>query len=762
MTELLKDKGKRVLLLTQCILMAAAVLYWLANRGNAFHKTFAPEEFLVRENTLVAQDVTTDEARSTGGVFMESPRTALPRGVYQVEISYNANCPDSRILVNSESLDDGRIHCADMVLNPNLHHVSATLELTADADDIVISADFSGSGYLSITGVGISETSAVYKRTLFYAFLLCLLLSAAYLFLHGDRTTKGVMVSLACIFVVSCSLLFRDHLLYADDFYFHLLRIEGIQKGLYSGTFPVKIYPVLARGYGYATGIFYGDAALYFPAFLRLLGFSVQSAYQYFIAALNMGTVTISYFSFRRMFRSRGLGVLGSAFCTLNHYRLFDVYHRAAIGECLGLMLFPLVLLSFYLIFMEASGQNWKKYALLTAFGMTGLIQSHILSCEMIFILVLAACIVFLRRTFRKYCFLALLSAAVLSVFLNLGFLVPFFDFYHDDILIASPLWEDTIGISILTQGLDFRQLFTLIQPRGETYISLRSRLLMPQLGIGMVFAAGLAFYPATLAIQCRKRLRDRNFLPSLFCFIIGGLLLFMSTSLFPWRALSETGALAQKLCYSLQFPWRLLAPASVLLTFTICYSIDILRKHTNKTMAMTAALLFTMMLLFHCAWFFLGQNHTGAPRYIYATEDLDTMLLGTCDYLPTVTDPGEMEEGRINQSGIISLDAYDKRGTQIRCRVSTGTGEGAYIEFPLNYYRHYACTDDAGLSLPVSSGYNGMLRVSFPENYSGEILVSFREPLCWRIAELISLITGLGSLSALLHCRRKSRCPET
>lgn len=67
MTELLKDKGKRVLLLTQCILMAAAVLYWLANRGNAFHKTFAPEEFLVRENTLVAQDVTTDEARSTGG-----------------------------------------------------------------------------------------------------------------------------------------------------------------------------------------------------------------------------------------------------------------------------------------------------------------------------------------------------------------------------------------------------------------------------------------------------------------------------------------------------------------------------------------------------------------------------------------------------------------------------------------------------------------------------------------------------------------------
>ena len=767
-----KKRDKLILLLIQIAVMAVAVLYWLANRGNAFRKTFTLEEYLVSDSAVVAQDVTTDETMFQGGIFMETPALSLDRGVYQVDIDYNANRPDSRILIESASLEesrifmesagpeDSRIPCATTRLNPNLHHVTLSLELNDAADDIVISADFSGNGYLSITDVSVSETSAIYKRTLFYAFLLCLLIFVIYIFIRSDRAAKGVILALACIFTISCCLLFGDHLLYADDLFFHLLRIEGLQKGLHSGIFPVKIYPVMAQDYGYAVGVFYGDLALYFPALLRLLGFSVQSAYKFFIGALNLGTVIISYISFRRMFHSRFSGILGCAFCTLSHYRLLDIYCRAAVGECLGIMFFPLVLLSFYLIFMETTEQNWWKHALLTAFSMTGLIQSHILSCEIVFFIILITCVVFIRLVLQKYRFLALLSAVAMTIILNLGFLVPFLDFYKEDILITSPQWKErTAGRNIQSVGLDVNQLFTLVRKNAVSEPPDPDKFLMPQYGIGMVFVAGIVLFLILLAFQCIKRRPDKNFFPALFCLVMGCVTLFMSTNLFPWDALSNMGALAEKLCYSLQFPWRMLAPCSVFLSFTMCYSISFLRKQWNMHIAVAATMFLAVLLLLNCTWFFLGRNRTGTPHYIYATEDLDTMLLGTNDYFPTNTNVDGIEAGRINQSYINSYDSYTKSGTEIQCHVSAGA-QDSYLEFPLNYYKYYICTDDSGQFLPVSSGNNGMLRVSFPEGFDGNILVTFREPLHWRVAEGISLTAGLGSIFVLLlYYRKKDPC---
>lgn len=782
MKIIVKNRETPILLLIQGMIMAAAVLYWLAGRGNAFQKTFSLEEFLVSDSTTVVQDVTTDETMSQGGIFMQTPALTLDRGVYQLNIGYNVNHPGSRISVTSTGSDDSRIHCADARLNPNLHQATLSLELTG-ADTIVISADFSGDGYLSITNVSISETSAIYKRTLFYAFLLCLLILVLYRFLHSDRAAKGVFLALSCIFAISCSLLFRDHLLYADDLFFHLLRIEGLQKGLYSGTFPVKIYPVMAQDYGYAVGVFYGDLALYFPAFLRLLGFSVQSAWQFFIGALNLGTVVISYLSFRRMFHSRFSGILGCALCSLNHYRLLDIYQRAAVGECLGIMFFPLVLLSFYLIFMETTRKNWWKHALLTAFSMTGLIQSHVLSCEIVFFLVLITCIVFIRLILQKYHFLALISAAALSVLLNLGFLVPFLDFYREDILISSPQWlERTTGRDIQSLGLDVKQLFTLVSGDTVSEFPGSDRFLPPQYGIGMVFGAGMILFLIVLICRCIRRQpdkrispvrmssdgnfspvrrqSDRNLFPALFCFVMGCITLFMSTSLFPWNALSATGPLAVKLCYSLQFPWRMLAPSSILLSFAICYSISLLREHGNRHVAIAVTVFLSILLLLNCAWFFYGKVRTGTPHSIYATEDLDTMLLGTDDYFPTDTNVDAVEAGRINLSYINFYDSYAKNGTEIRCHVSAGS-QDSYMEFPLNYYKYYICTDDQGHSLPVSSGNNGMLRVSFPEGFDGNILLTFREPPHWRIAEGISLAAGLGCVLALLRFCTVKKDPD-
>lgn len=752
-----KSTEKLVLLLLQGIIMAAAFLFWLLNRGNAFQKTFSLDEFITADSTIVIQDVTTDATMSQGGVFLETPALSLKRGVYQIEISYNADRPDSTISVSSAALGEDQLHCTDARLNPNLHHVTMVLELTKAAEDVVISANFSGNGYLSITNVGVYETSAVYKRTLFYAFLFCLLLTLIYRFIRSSKEVKGVILVLASIFAISSYLLFNNLLFYGDDLFYHLLRIEGIQKGLSMGIFPVKIHPVWALDHGYAVGVFYGDAALYFPAFLRLLGFSVQTAYKFFIGAVNLGTIVIAYFSFRRMFQSRSLGILGSMLCSLNFYRMLDVYRRAAIGECLGIMFFPLVLLSFYLLFMETNEKNWKKHALLIAFSLTGLVQSHVLSCEMAFVLIFLTCLILIKRVFQKYVLFTLTSAAVLTVLLNLGFLVPFLDFYNDEILIGSSEWVGcTVKDNLQAAGLDLIQIFTLIDKTADPKLTLSGKYPLPEYGIGIVFGIGILLFLILLIFQFKKCCRDKNFYPAILCFTLGCAMLFMSSNLFPWDTLAATGSIPEKLCYSLEFPWRLLAPGATLLSFTICYAVSFLRRHINIYAAAITAVFLTALLLMNCIWFISGKSHTSAVLYIYATEDLDTMLLSTNDYLPTVTDPDEIEEGWLNLSEITSLDAYTKRGTEIQCRVAAGE-KGGFIDFPLNYYRYYSCTADSGQSLAVSSGINGMLRVTFPASFEGNILITFKEPLHWRMAECISLLAGLGSLTALILILKKA-----
>ncbi len=752
----IRPNGKILLLSAQLILLAAAVLFWLCNRGNALQKTFTPDEYIVTESTVITEDVTVDDTMSQAGIFMETPALSLEKGLYQIEIGYNANHTGSSVTASSATLDETQLHCAVGRLNPNLHHITLMLELTRDADDVVISCNFSGEGYLSITSMGIFETSAIYKRTMFYAFLLCLLLTLIYLFIRGGKAEKGVLLALTGIFVISSYFLFSDHLLYGDDLFYHLLRIEGIQKGMSYGSFPVKIHPVWAYDYGYAVGVFYGDLALYFPAMLRLLGFSVQTAYKFLVGAINLGTIVAFYFSFRHMFHSRQLGILGCILGSLNFYRLVDVYKRAAIGECLGILFFPLVLLSFYLIFMETDEKNWKKHAILTALSLSGLVQSHILSCEITAVIILFCCLVLVRKVFRKYIFRTLVLAAFLSVILNTGFLVPLLDFYNAEILIGSPEWEGCTTGSLQSSGLDPLQIFTQISKNADPKLRLSGIFPSPAYGIGLTFGIGILLFILLLVLRVKKCRSDKNFYPALLCFCMGCILLFMSSNRFPWDALSSISPLAERLCYSIEFPWRLLAPAATLLSFSICYVISAFYKHWNKAAALATAAVLAVLLLLNAVWFICDRAQNSPLRYIYATEDLDTMLLSTNDYLPTVTDPDEIYEGWFSLINITSFDDYTKRGTEIRCHVTAGA-EGGYIDFPLNYYRYYQCTDDTGRTLPVSSGQNGMLRVTLPADYDGNIHVVFKEPLHWRMAECISLAACLGILFAALPHRRKN-----
>ena len=62
------------------------------------------------------------------------------------------------------------------------------------------------------------------------------------------------------------------------DLTYHLQRIEGVKDGILGGQFPVRLEPRWVYDHGYANAIFYCNTFLYFPALLRLLGFTVSAS----------------------------------------------------------------------------------------------------------------------------------------------------------------------------------------------------------------------------------------------------------------------------------------------------------------------------------------------------------------------------------------------------------------------------------------------------------------------------------------------------
>lgn len=748
MRERQLPKSLYILFACQLLVLIVAGGSYLIGRGHAFQKVYTLDEYQVADCTTVVQDVTVDAHSGYNGVFLTTPPLELDKGVYQILINYNTDREGNTVQVSSEELNSLEFHCPPVELNPALHSTTLTLDISRHADDVTISSSFQGEGYLSITGVSIHETSSHYKKNLFYAVVLCAFFALIYKFSQSELKTKRVMLALTGIFLVSCYPLYSDYLVVGHDIPFHLLRIEGIKTGLSQGVFPVRIHPVWAKDYGYAVGVFYGDAALYFPAFLRLLGFSIQTAYKYFVAAINLGTILIAYFSFRRMFKSSNIGVVGALAYSLSLYRLADVYTRASVGEYTAMMFLPLVFLGFYLIFQETKKGNWWKHSIVVALGLTGLIQSHILSCEMVLVFIILICIISIRKVCKKYTFASLATGAGLTALMNIGFLVPLLDMYQSDLYINSENWVGSSDGTIQSAGMFPLQLFSLFQQNyGGSFDVSGGVVGEVSFNVGILLIIGFFAFAYLLLCHTKECKGDKNFRPAVICFLFGGLTLWMSSCYFPWDAIASSNDLLNKLVVSLEFPWRFLSLACVFLTFVCCFAYQQLAKviSTNAYSAVVAACV--ALLAINCGWYFYDYYYNGEPYRVYETHQLNSMQMYSYDYLPAETSPENIIVNQIIPQGV-TMDSYQKIGTKILCHV-VAEDNGGTIDFPLNYYKYYQCQDiDTGASLEVASGYNGMVQVTFPAGYSGNVQVSWEDPTLWTISQIISVLILVLSLA--------------
>ena len=706
------------------------------------------------------------EADGQRGNLVDFCNISLPRGTYEVALHYRTDTDMKNICTVTDGLVGYR------ALKTNGEHLYAGLDstdfvmwLSEDVGGMIVHAEYGGVGSLTVTGLTISETNAWNRIFLFWVVVLSSLINAGFLYREYDRAygisvkDKTVTFGLAVIVLFASMPLMLDYMMPGGDLGYHLMRIEGIKDSLLHGMFPARNAPEWQQGYGYASAIFYGETLLYLAAFFRLIGFTVVTSYRLFFFVMTVVQTLIAYFCFRKMFGEKYIGLLCSMLYTLSVYRYYKTYCCGSFGESFGVLFLPFIAYGFWRVFTQDTqeksyGRSWIPLAI----GFCGLIQSHLLTCEMVGFFTIVLCLAEIRKVFRKETFLVLAKTVIYSCLLSAWFLVPFLDY----MMTGNFVIQNVSARTIQNRGLFLAQLLFAF-PRvgqGSNFEEYGMNGSDPvNLGLPLVLALCIWFFLCFFR-KTKDMVKTEHRLGWIST-VFGMTAMLFSLSAFPWDAIHSWNRIARTLVSSLQFPNRWLTIANIsLVTLAGVIAKWILQKKGNRGMFAYFCGMAIAVLLSN-VYFLTDFNYNAGVVRVYNSEGMGTGYISGAEYLPYGADAAKFSHREpLAEEGIL-LEAYEKDGLTIDVSC-TNRGDGeALIRMPLLYYKGYVTYDvNTKESFETFADEDFFVTVAVPEGYSGQLRTTFRSPWYWRVAEAVNglFLAGL-LLEAFIRRRRNRAC---
>lgn len=664
------------------------------------------------------------------------PNIRLDKGTYSAKITYYCDY-DQSCLALSDGSSDFQLKTGEVELSRNFDYLSYDFEAKEDIEDFELRFRYDGRGFFQITNVVIAQNSKGFLRSISIVFAFFIFVDLCLFFADEIKKNRNTLLALVGVVMLSSVPLFTDGIAGGHDLPVHLMRIEGLANEIRLGNIPVHISSSYIDGYGYPISIYYGDLLLYLPALMRLVGFSVTNAYKFYVLMVNAGTAVIVYLCMKRIFKDRAIALLTClAYCT-STYRLVNIYERAAVGEYSAMMFLPVVAAAVYKIYTDdiSDYKEYSKNALLLALGMSGLIGTHILSTEMTVFVLAVVCVSLLKLTCRKNTLRVYLSAVIETVVLSAYFIVPFMDY---SINVPSK-----IGAIISRGGMD-------IQKWGITlseYFSFFRNIHMQSDGLEaengrMLLTPGIILMMALLtAVVFWVNRRGNKIMKALTVYAC--LAVAVTLNVFPWDYL-QSHFWVGNLLAQIQFPWRYIGIAMIILTLLLGNLLVEISEKPPKLAQCGKAIIIAGFVM-TC---FLTSSYldNGSFTDIYDGAELDDYQIGTGEYLRDGTNrlgfpsiSSEVTWERMSEVSVLS-----RRGSSMELRC-VGTDEEGVVWLPMFNYKGYHATDGNGNEYPISDGYDNRIELTFPAGFEGNILIEFREPWYWRVAELISLISIFG-----------------
>lgn len=516
------------------------------------------------------------------------------------------------------------------------------------------------------------------------------------------------------------------------DHIFHISRIEAFAEALKQGVFPVRMCVDHVQFWGAPTGIFYPGLFSYIPALLKILGMPIELCYNIFIASIVYLGLFASWHGFSLLTHSKHIGFLSSILYISSGYYLFSTHMRNALGEVISLAVMPLAIAC--IIYIVSKTKVSKKIYLLAIFSISAIIESHVLNS--VFLAFFSVCysvyysvMNYQKLTLNRFKRISCLSAIIFL--LNATFVIPFLFFYKE-----VPLNIHFVN-DFSQNGFKLATLFKfIIYWHSCQIISL------------YVFLVQNPFNAKNIS-----NYRYKQFKYYFSYFLVGSLLVFASSSVFPWEYLPPL----RELFKNMQFPWRFLGPASLFFSVSGGFGLHLLLKTISLTQNKTnkVVVLSLLICLFQLLAFtflspikMLGNWDMYEKRYwkrnpFYSDED----------YLYKDMDiPALYKQGN-NYLSDAKIANWKKALTDISFSYETPTD--TIIILPLINYPGYVSTDQAGTNIPITENHNHMMIVQLPKG-RGQINVKYMGLFSFKIADYVSVTTLSAIIVYVFFCTKK------
>lgn len=686
----------------------------------------------------------------------------LDPGIYSLVIAYESNGFSTIRPVDS----DGVRTTTEMLLTPYVNYAESYLYAKDRDSHISLSIDPAYEGMsLTLMAVSLNRlpglTGSYAALTVIAAAVLIYALFMFIRFMIGEASMerKLTVAGLLTIIVIACMGylpgILSGHISGGHDVEAHMGRIASIAFGIKNRVLPVKIYRYFANDFGYPMGVFYGDILLYPAALLHLLGVPLYVCYILYAFMINALTAFVAYKCFKVMVKERYAALIVAGIYTLSLWRLNDLYIRAAVGEYSAMAFLPLIALGFYLACDKSVTDTVAKkrdtvmiFALCT--GFTGLIHTHMITCVMTVLFAVVYCTINIREVIKKENILPILKAAGITLLLNAGFIVPFADNYLRNDLVVRHLTKKIGGqgvypIQIVSMSGDYAQISHSID-EGLPIVDE-----MPySIGIGLLLALILTLI--VIINPGKKSGYDdipesvgRRRKTGITLAALSIIALWLSTCYFPYDLLADKAAFISGVVGGVQFPWRYLVMATLMLCLATLYVFTHIKGNAVR-MALGA-------LAVICALLFMYRQNAADNKYVdgYNCDQIKVTLIDSdIMYLPQDMDAEILKDRHIvisDEATAVQDMGYD--GLSYTVGVANDTDAEGYVTLPLiDYggYHTFAMDDNGEYKLKdtykLVSAEDGRVKLMIPAGSSDIVEVRYKEPWYYRVAECLSLIT--------------------
>ena len=523
------------------------------------------------------------------------------------------------------------------------------------------------------------------------------------------------------------------------DFFFHLRRFDVLIEALKNGSYPMYFDYSNIDGYGYFTKGFYPDITL-LPFALVGTFTGTYFAYDFMIFTMTILCGVFAYKAVNTIIKSPFAASVAAILYTFATYRLYDVYHRFALGEALSFTFLPLIFLGLYHIIAG----DYKKWYIL-AIGYSLLIYTHLISSVLTFFMLIPFLLYYYKRFIKEpKRFLYLLLAAVVTLLIVSYYIFPTLEqmasniFYYETRSPGGPIVHNKLPYNLVAWGF----INGLAYPKDEFFC-----------GTGILLTIAILLRIFIRGKSSKLRMVDIGVLVGILC-IIG------TFKEFPW------GRPPFSYLGFIQYPARLYEFTTVFFALAGGYYLsEILKNSKQRFIAFVIIIVATMGVI---------VNHSIIFKELFA-QNRFRYYEGVADKNPTIDNKYHLIGQEYIPDRVPSVEFLHQRGLKVEhmnedTKIENLRRENKYtifdvsvnkadsLELPLLFYKGYNVILNQK-EIPVTQSKNGLIEV--PVNQSGEVKAYYKGTTIQWVSFCISILCIFGLCIYIFLSKKKPKQPE-